>query len=321
MDPTTVATHRLTNLMQTGVILGGMALILALLGWTILGSDGIVWTMIAGSLMVLLTPRLSPRVLLRLYRARELDPYQARQLYQLVARLAQRAELPTVPRLYYLPSRTLNAFTVGRARDAVIGITDGLLRSLDFRELAGVLAHEISHIRHNDMWVMGLADMVSRLTSALSVVGQVLLVLSVPLLLFGDVEISWFPILLLIVAPALSTGLQMGLSRTREYDADLGAAELTADPEGLASALLRIDRGHGSSLQHLLFPGGRNPQPSMLRTHPPTSERVERLLALSHSHGAPTAGFLQEPRSSSAASQVLPYSVRPPRRHWHGLWY
>ena len=105
-----------------------------------------------------------------MYGASRLTPEQAPPLWRLAATLGERAGLANQPELYYLPSQMLNAFAVGSKTNAAIGVTDGLLRQLDQRELTAVLAHEISHIRSNDLWVMGLADLFSRATSLLSLV-------------------------------------------------------------------------------------------------------------------------------------------------------
>ncbi|MBR9883667.1 MAG: M48 family metalloprotease, partial [Oceanospirillales bacterium] len=201
-------------------------------------------------------------------------------LDQVLEWLCERAGLETAPRLYLIPSRVMNAFSVGTRGRSAIALSDAMIRRLSLRELVGVLAHEVSHIRHNDLWVMGLADLFSRLTSLLSFVGQALLVLNLPLLLLGLVTINWWLILLLVIAPVVSALAQLALSRTREYAADLNAARLTGDPEGLAHALDVIEQAQGGWLEHILMPGRRVPEPSLLRTHPQTHERVERLNAL-----------------------------------------
>ncbi len=154
----------------------------------------------------------------------------------------------------------LNAFAVGTRKHAAIAVTDGLVRQLDMRELVGVVAHEISHVRNNDLWVMGLADMFSRTTSILSLIGQFLLFLNLPLILLSQVTVNWFAIFLLIFAPNLSALAQLALARTREFDADLNAARLTGDPDGLASALVKIERAQGGWLERIFMPNRRVPR-------------------------------------------------------------
>lgn len=143
-----------------------------------------------------------------------------------------------------------------------------------------MLAHEISHIVNNDMRLMGLADVISRLTHMMSAVGILLVLLSLPLMLQGIGSLSILAMLLLVAAPTLSALLQLGLSRIREFDADLEASQITGDPKGLASALGKIEQHHGSLWQRIIFPGYRDPEPSLLRTHPDTGERIQRLLEL-----------------------------------------
>ncbi len=127
---------------------------------------------------------------------------------------------------------------------------------------------------------MGLADLFSRLTSLLSLLGLSLLLLYLPLALLTQVEFNGLALLLLVLAPHLSALAQLGLSRTREYDADLNAAALTGEPEALARALVKIEQLQHGWWERILLPGRKIPEPSLLRTHPPTAERVERLLQL-----------------------------------------
>jgi len=224
--------------------------------------------------------RVSPALVLRLYGARPLSPPEAPTLFRVVTALAARAELARVPALYYQPSRIINAFAVGRHDDSAICLSDGLLRALNQEELMGVLAHEISHIRNNDRWMMGLADAVSRLTRMFSWMGQLLLLLNLPMLILGGDTFPWPLVLLLTGAPILSFLLQLALSRTREYDADLDAATLTGNPRGLANALAKMEQLRGSWLERLLQSGRRLPEPSVFRTHPDSADRIRRLLEL-----------------------------------------
>ncbi|MGQ4809431.1 Protease HtpX [Candidatus Entotheonellaceae bacterium PAL068K] len=264
---------------QSVLLLGGMALLLALLGWSIAGFVGLLFAA-AAMVALLMGPWISPRLLLHLNRARPLTPYEAPGLYRLLHVLAQRAELTALPHLYVVPSAMMNAFTVGPRDDAAIAVTDGLVRGLNQRELIGVLAHEISHIRHNDTWVMGLAEVVRRVTSVLSFAGQLLLWVSIPMMLLGTYSPPWLSLLLLIAAPVLSALMQLALSRTREFDADLDAVRLTGDPAGLASALDTLERYQGGFLARVFRPRQRNSDSAWLRTHPTTTERIRRLLLL-----------------------------------------
>jgi heat shock protein HtpX len=313
--------HAWRNRLQSLVLLAAMALFLALLGQLLWGISGLVILLVAGVMMVWFNPALSPRLVMRMYGARAVGPRQAPVLWQLLAQLTERAGLPHQPDLYYVPSRMLNAFAVGSKRNPAIAITDGLLRQLSTRELIGVLAHEISHIRSNDLWVMGLADMFSRGTSLLSLMGQLLLLLNLPLILLADVSINWFAIILLIFAPTISALAQLALSRTREYDADLGAARLTGDPEGLAHALARIEQIQGGWMERIFLPGRRVPEPSILRTHPHTSERIARLQALKPQTIGSVFPQLRSVDRSDIDALFGTRVARRPRWHINGLWH
>lgn len=312
--------HSWHNRIQTVLLLLVMAAFLALLGNLLWGPDGVWFMLMVGSLSFLISPSVSPALVMRMYHAQRLDPSKMPELYAILRELAEKAELPRVPDIYYVPSSMLNAFAVGSQQNSAIAVTDGLLRHLTQRELRAVLAHEISHIRNEDLLVMGMADMFSRATSTLSLMGQILLFLNLPLILLSGIQISWFAILLLVFAPTLSALAQLALSRTREFDADLGAAWLTRDPDALASALTKIEKVQGGWLERVFMPGKGIPEPSLLRTHPLTQERVARLMSLKKR-------FDMRPPSNGGNS-VLPSLDRlgdaitePPR--WHigsGLW-
>lgn len=308
--------HKLVNAVQSLLLLVAMAALLIALGSVLLGDLGTLIALGVSAALVFFGAGVSSALVLRVYGARKLAPRDAPELHAMVASLAERARIP-VPSLYYLPSRLINAFAVGRRADAAIAVSDALLRRLSPDEVYAVLAHEMSHIRHGDTWVMGLADLFSRMTGTLSTIGQILLLVNLPLLLLSTYTVSWIAIALLLFAPVVSALLQLALSRAREYDADLGAADLTGDPRALASALARMERYQGRILEQLFMPGRRVPDPSLLRSHPPTEQRVERLLSLApHGH------------YESAPSQVMPRGlpgsgddVRPPRWCLPGIWY
>lgn len=312
--------HAWLNRLQSLALLVLMGGFLGLLGWLLWGPPGVLMLVLGGALGVLLNPRLSPLWVMRLYGAVRLDPQAAPGLVEAVRELAARAGLPAVPALYYVPSRMLNAFAVGSPQQSALAVTDGLVNRLRPRELVGVLAHEISHIASNDLWVMGLADMFSRTTSMLSLLGQFLLLLNLPLMLFAEVSINWPAILLLIFAPTLSALAQLALSRAREYDADLGAARLTGDPEGLALALAKIERVQGGWMERIFMPGRRIPEPSLLRTHPQTDERVARLMSLRSPGKAPARPSGLDTAEGYHAALGGPVT-RPPRWHISGLWH
>ena len=320
MDLQQITHHKRRNLMQSVLLLGSMALLLIWVGWLIAGSIG-AWFAIGAVIFLMGSQRISPQMVFRMYRARQLRPAEAPVLFRIAQALAQRAELPVTPRLYYIPSAMMNAFTVGQPHNAAIGVTDGLLRRLNQREVAGVLAHEISHIAHHDTWVMGIADVVSRITSTSATAGQLMLILTVPLLLFGAYNPPWLLILSLLAAPMISALLQLALSRTREFDADLEAARLTGDPEGLASALAKLEYYQGGFIERILMPGRRQAQPSLLRTHPTTDERVERLRDIVGRQVLPRRAPMPVGAGFAPFVAQMPQVVRVPRWRFSGLWY
>lgn len=305
------ASHRLTNLLSTvalTVVLLGLS---AAVGGLLFGPEG-SWMALAASLLALfLEPAATHRLTLALYRARPLGRHEAQGLWALLEDLAARAGLPAVPRPYRVPSRMVNAFAVGNPRRAAIAFTDGLLATLSPRELAAVAAHEVAHIAHEDLRVLGLADFVSRLTAMFSMAGQLGLLMTLPLILSGAVQVRWAGLLLLIFSPQIASIVQLGLSRVREFDADRGAVELTGDPSALASALAKIEKVNRTWRASLL-PGWGNPEPSWLRTHPATEERIRRLVQLAEAE-----------RSQAAALPHTPITLdhRPPRWHFGGHWF
>jgi heat shock protein HtpX len=309
--------HAWRNHMQTIILLVAMGGYLALLGWLLFGFSGLIAFIVIGVAAAVFNPTVAPQLVMRMYRATPLTPSAVPELANAMVQLSKRAELDHVPTLYYVPSKMMNAFAVGSPKRAAVGLTDGLLRGMNGRQLAGVLAHEISHIRNNDLWVMGLADLFSRAMSFLSVVGMVLLLLKLPLIVMGITTVSWWAILMLIFGPGLISLTQLALSRTREFDADLNAALLTGDPQGLASALHLLERLQGGWLERVVMPGRHVPEPSLLRTHPKTEERIERLMNLT-----------TDPQPQ-LAPVVVPHlqrvAVRPvqamPRWRVSGLWY
>ncbi|MCU7917671.1 MAG: M48 family metalloprotease [Candidatus Thiodiazotropha sp. (ex Dulcina madagascariensis)] len=317
MEQATFLHHKTRNTLQSLLLILSLAGLCAWLAWFL---GGIPLAMATGAVILFtyrLNPVASPELAMRLFRARRLSPREIPALYQLVAQLSQRAGLAAAPSLFYLPSDVMNAFTTGTRKEAAIALSDGLLRRMQWRELAGVLAHELIHVANQDTRLMAFADLTSRITGFLSIVGQLLLLINLPLLFFGQATLPWQPILLMLAAPTLSALAQLALSRNREYEADLGAAELTGDPLGLASALNKLESPRHRLIERLLHPGPRIPDPSLLRSHPPTEERVQRLLALTHQTPS-TSGVIVSPRDMGHLLAHKPYR---PRWHRNGMWY
>ena len=320
LDANTQRAHRVRNTLHSLLLVGGLGLLTGFSAWLIWGGIGVAVTLVAIGVIYAFAPRLPPEVLIRLYRGRPLDPSNGGSILHIIDVLSDRAELAAPPRVYVIPSMTLNAFATGTPEKAMIGITEGLLRRLTLNELAGVLAHEISHIRNNDLSVMSLADVMTRFTQTLSYLAVFLAVFNLPAFLLGDAEISFTGLLLLYLAPTVGSLIQLALSRTREYDADLEGAALTGDPESLASALQKLERYQGHFWEDMMLPvpGRRIPQPSLLRSHPTTEDRVARLRSLQGRPMLPHLAIADEPMASLVG--LGPVAMRP-RYRWTGVWF
>lgn len=307
--------YRLRNFLHTVVLLGGMALLVATIGWIFAGWAGIAWAVGLGTVLLFFGTRASAAILLRLYHARPIMAREQPDLHAIVSELADRAGLPGPPHLVYIPSRMIQAFTVELREGPAIAVTDGLLRGLNAREIAAVLAHEIAHVRHGDIRIMTIADVVTKLTRTFAFAGILLVMISLPLYMAGAAPAPWLAALLLIGAPTIAVLLQLALSRTREYDADHTAAVLSGDPEALASALIMLERYQGRMWEQMVMPGYRLPEPSLLRSHPTTADRVARLRAMPRGRPLRTLAALD---SSPALRAAV---ARGPRWTPFGLWY
>jgi len=191
MDQIVLVRHKLSNFLHSLLLLAGMVGLVSVLGWIFAGPAAVKWILLISAVSLILSPRISPQIILRWYGARPLSREEVPSLYSAVEELARRAGLPRAPVLCYVPSSMLNAFTTGNRRRAAVTLTAGLLRTLEFRELIGVLAHEISHLKNNDLWIMNLSDVISRITSILSMAGQFLLIINLPLIMATGMRISW----------------------------------------------------------------------------------------------------------------------------------
>jgi heat shock protein HtpX len=309
---------KLRNVLHSIVLVGGIAALTALCAWLLFGGAGVVWTFASVGLVLLLGPRVAPEAIMRMYHAQQVPPDHTGALMRIVNALGRRAGLEAQPKVYIIPSKMMNAFATGRRDDASIGVTTGLLNRLSTRELAGVIAHEMSHIRNGDLWIMGVADILSRLTLFMSYLAVFLVAVNLPLAMMGEAHIPWLPVLLLYFAPTISAVLQLALSRAREYDADLEGARLSGDPDGLASALMKLERYQGQFWENIFMPGRKNPAPSLLRSHPKTEDRVARLRELDPRDLDP----LPLPTSPFEQLTDLGRFFGGPRYHWiSGLWY
>jgi heat shock protein HtpX len=266
------------NFWQTAALFTGMLALMLGLGYSLLGNTGLIWAGVLGLATLAMSTQVPAQAIMRMYRGQRLTYQHAPALIAMMEHLAREAHLSKVPALYYIPGPQLNAFATGHRKDPAIGLTQGLLQTLDEREIRAVLAHEISHITNNDLRLSTLANLINRLTRAFSFAGKLLLFINLPLLVMGEVTISWIAVLLLIIAPTLTTIMLMAFSRTREFEADLGAARLTKDPSGLITALQKLSYYNNANALNLFrLPKQAVRLPKILRTHPTLKERVQRL--------------------------------------------
>jgi heat shock protein HtpX len=273
------------NLLKTGLLMAAITALFGALGLAIGGAQGMLLALAIGAGMNLLAYWFSDRMVLSMYRAREVDAASAPQYYAMVESLARRAGIP-MPRVYLIDEDAPNAFATGRnPANAAVAATTGLLRILTARELAGVMAHELAHVRNRDILTSTITASIAGAIGTLANFGM----------LFGNRDGERNPlaaIAILLLAPVAAMLIQFAISRTREYEADRGGAAISGDPQALASALAKIERyakgvpleaaeAHPATAQMMIVnPLAGGGLSGWFSTHPPTQERVARLLAL-----------------------------------------
>ncbi|ABK43858.1 peptidase M48, Ste24p [Magnetococcus marinus MC-1] len=321
LDKAKIQEHRRNNLLQTLLLITSMTGLLALLGRILAGEEGVWWSLALAIALNLLVPQVPPTFTLKMMGARPISHYARPDLYQMVQQLGNRAGLPTTPTLYAIPSSVPNAMAVGPGEQSAIALSDGLLRLLNQRELLGVMAHEVSHIMNGDTRVLALTDAFRLLTTTLSSIGQIIILFAIPLWILGIVQISWLALLILLAAPFVGIALQLALSRTREFEADRSAVDLTNDPHGLASALKRIEMPRWNWMSRFLRPIQHQREYHWLKTHPDIQARIDKLLSMSgadqviHSH---PVQVLSRPRQAyvQPRSRVIRPVIYRPAIRW-----
>jgi heat shock protein HtpX len=250
-----------------------MMLLLAVCGWIVGGSEGVRRALLGTA------PRpdstvISPGYMHRWFGARLLSPAEVPDLFAILARVCSRAGLARFPDLYCLPApRDMNAYAIGGPDRSAVVLTEGLLRGMTRDEIAGILAHEVAHIRNNDAWTMSWATSLRRAIDWTSFAGLALLRTRHG---HGGVMVTRPLATLLSAAPALGQLLGLALSRVREMDADATALELTGDSWALIAALDKLERHHTSTAPMPVSAFGHDPM-RLLRSHPGTPERVGTL--------------------------------------------
>ena len=287
------------NHIKSAMLLATLTALLLWAGQALGGSGGFGIALLVAGAMNFGSYWWSDKIVLRMYGAQEISERQAPELWAIVRELAHRAKLP-MPRVYVIPEEAPNAFATGRNPDhAAVAVTAGLVRMLDRDELAGVLAHELSHVKHRDTLVMTIA---ASLAGALSFLANMAMWGA----LFGgfgnDDDEGSNPIaglLGIIMAPIAASLIQMAISRSREFMADARGAQLTRNPLGLASALQKLETWkrqvpmHAGSPEtaHLFIvnPFSGRGLASLFSTHPETQERIKRLREMATHRGMAVA--------------------------------
>jgi heat shock protein HtpX len=279
LDPAALARQRAINRLHAALLFLGLAALAGMTGLVVLGPDGLVLGAAMVLAFLLLDPVVPGDLLFRqAFGAVRLRPRQAPWLFAMTDELARRAELGRSPAVYLIPSRVLQAMAAGTQDAPAVAVTHGLLEALPPRELAAVLAHELAHIRHDDVFAMRTAAAAASLTRMMAMLGLALVGLSLPAYwALGQVP-PVAAIILLFVAPLAGDLLTLSLSRRREFLADAGAVELTGDPAALASALTRIHRLQGDDWERIVARGLGWLR--WLRTHPRAEARIRRLAAM-----------------------------------------
>jgi heat shock protein HtpX len=276
------------NLLKTAVLMAAITALFMAIGAMVGGRSGMMIALLVAVGMNFFSYWFSDKMVLKMYNAREVDQHSAPQFYAMVAELAQRAGLP-MPRVYLIDEAAPNAFATGRnPENAAVAATTGILRVLSARELRGVMAHELAHVRHRDILISTVS---ATMAGAISMLANFAM-------FFGGRDSEGRPhnpiagILVSLLAPLAASLIQMAISRAREFEADRGGAEISGDPQALASALQKIQayaqgvplettERHPETAQMMIMnPLSGGGLRGLFSTHPSTEERVARLMAM-----------------------------------------
>ena len=277
------------NLLKTAVLMAAITALFMAIGAVLGGRSGMMLALLIALGMNVFSYWFSDKLVLKMYNAQEVDASTAPQFYRMVAELAQRAGLP-MPRVYLIQEDAPNAFATGRnPSHAAVAATTGILRVLSERELRGVMAHELAHVKHRDILISTIS---ATMAGAISMLANFAM-------FFGGRDSEGRPanpiaaLAVAFLAPIAAGLIQMAISRAREFEADRGGAEISGDPQALASALQKIHayaRGgvpleaaerHPETAQMMIMnPLSGGGLRGLFSTHPSTEERVERLMAM-----------------------------------------
>lgn len=280
----------LDNWFKTTILMAGIVVLFATVGMLLGGKSGMLIALVFAGAMNIYAYWFSDQAVLKMYNAQPVDASTAPEFYGMIAELAQRAGLP-MPAVYIMDEAQPNAFATGRDPEhAAVAATTGIIRLLSPRELRGVMAHELTHVKNRDTLISTISATIAGAISSIAQFGM----------LFGGGSNSQgernvhpvVAILIMLLAPIAAMLIQMAISRAREFGADAGGAAISGDPEALAIALQKIEAyAHGTPLataelhpetaqMMIINPLTANGVQGLFRTHPATEERVARLMAL-----------------------------------------
>ena len=279
------------NWIKTSILMAAIMALFGVIGASVGGASGMLMALLFGGAMNIFAYWFSDTMVLKMYNAQEVDETSAPQFYAMVRELSGRAGLP-MPRVYLIDEAQPNAFATGRNPDnAAVAATTGILHLLSAREIRGVMAHELAHIRHRDILISTISATMAGAISALANFTM----------FFGGRDSEGRPgnpiasIAVALLAPLAASLIQMAISRAREFEADRGGAEICGEPDALADALTRIDayaRGipmptaeaHPATAQMMIMnPLSGGGIAGLFSTHPSTEERVDRLRVMAGS--------------------------------------
>jgi heat shock protein HtpX len=285
------------NLVKTAMLMAAITALFVVVGGMLGGEQGMLMALLIAIGMNFFSYWFSDTMVLKMTNAQQVDERSAPQLYAMVKELAEKAGIP-MPKVFVIDEDAPNAFATGRNPEhASVAATTGILRVLSSRELRGVMAHELAHVKHRDILISTLAATMAGAISALA-----------NLVMFAGGRNSegrqgnpLATILVMILAPLAASLIQMSISRAREYEADRGGAEMSADPEALALALQKIhaysqgipfqaiERHPETAQMMIINPLTAGGLSQLFSTHPPMEERVARLISMAKNGAYPGA--------------------------------
>jgi heat shock protein HtpX len=271
----------MSNVIKTAFLLGAMSALLLVIGQSLGGAQGLMLGFVFAVVTNFASYWFSDKIVLRMYKAKEVGP--GHPLHSIVTRLVAQANIP-MPRCYVIPQPSPNAFATGRnPKHAAVAATEGILRILNQQELEGVLAHELAHVKHRDILISSVA----------ATIAATIMMVSRFAMFFGggrDNDRGGNPIALLatmILAPVAAMLIQAAISRSREFDADAGGAAIAGSPQGLVSALKKLeaasravplDANPATAHMFIIKPFSAGGLMGLFSTHPPTEARIHALL-------------------------------------------